>query len=128
MKGAISTTAESIYIGRAKKCLDTLIVQVQTSKAFYDNVKAPIPIVHEVAAGAGEYLECLAIWILWRSRPRFLKRNQVGLKVVLHPRCCHEIAMKGKNGRDAHAETIRPTRLRDSSFGFDKLSVVFLIG
>jgi hypothetical protein len=39
-----------------------------------------IPIVHEVAAGAGEYLECLAIRILWRSRLRFLKRNQVGLK------------------------------------------------
>jgi len=57
-----------------------LIVQMQTSKAFYDNVKASIPIVHEVAAGAGEYLECLAIRILWRSRLRFLKRNQVGLK------------------------------------------------
>ncbi|HXM29539.1 MAG TPA: hypothetical protein VN957_26180, partial [Chthoniobacterales bacterium] len=89
MKGAISTTTESIYIGRAKKYRDTLIVQMQTPKAFYDNVKASIPIVHEVAAGAGEYLECLAIRILWRSRLRFLKRNQVGLKVVLHPLCCH---------------------------------------
>jgi len=41
---------------------------MQTSKAFYDNVKASIPIVHEVAAGAAEYLECLAIRILWRSQ------------------------------------------------------------
>ena len=127
VKSAIPTAAESIYIGRAKKCRDALIVHTQISKAFYDDVKASIPIVHEVAAGAGEYLECLATRILWRSKLRFLKGNQVGLKVVLHPRCCHEIAMKGKNRRNAHAETIRPTRLRDSLFGFDKLSVVFLL-
>jgi hypothetical protein len=57
MKGAIPTTAESIYIGRAEKRLDTLIVQLQTSKSFHDDVKASIPIVHEVTARAGEQLE-----------------------------------------------------------------------
>jgi hypothetical protein len=123
MKGGIPTTAESIYIGRAKKCRDTLIVQMQTSKAFYDNVKASIPIVHEVTAGAGEYLECSAIRILWRRRLRFLKRDQVGLKMMLHPRCCHEIAMKGENRREAHAETIRLPRSWDSSFQFGVRSV-----
>jgi hypothetical protein len=54
MKHAIPTTAESIYIGGAKECLDTLIVQMQTSKTFHDNVKASIPIVHEITPGAGE--------------------------------------------------------------------------
>jgi len=119
MKGAIPATAESIYVGRAEECLDTLIVQMQTSKTFHDNVKASIPIVHEITAGAGEYLEYWAIRVLWRRRLRFLKRNQVGLKVVLHPRRCHEIAMKGKNRREAHAQTIRLPRLWDSSFRFD---------
>jgi len=119
MKGAIPATAESIYVGRAEECLDTLIVQMQTSKTFHDNVKASIPIVHEITAGAGEYLEYWAIRVLWRRRLRFLKTNQVGLKVVLHPRRCHEIAMKGKNRREAHAQTIRLPRLWDSSFRFD---------
>jgi hypothetical protein len=54
MKHAIPTTAESIYIGGAEECLDTLIVQMQTSKTFHDNVKASIPIVHEITPGAGE--------------------------------------------------------------------------
>ena len=54
MKGAIPTPAESIYIGRAEECFDTLIVQMQTSKTLYDNVKASIPIVHEITPGAGE--------------------------------------------------------------------------
>jgi hypothetical protein len=57
MKGTIPTTAESIYIGRAEKPLDTLIVQMQTSKAFHHNVKASIPIVHEITARTGEQLE-----------------------------------------------------------------------
>jgi hypothetical protein len=54
MKGAIPTPAESIYIGRAEECLNALIVQMQTSKAFHDHVKAPVPIVHEITARAGE--------------------------------------------------------------------------
>ena len=54
MKGAIPTTAESIYIGRAEERLYTLIVQMQTSKPFHNNVKTSIPIVHEITARAGE--------------------------------------------------------------------------
>ena len=110
MKCAIPTTAESTYIGRAEERLDTLILQMQTSKAFDNNVKASIPIVHEVTARPGKQLEHCAIRVFFGPRLCVFKGNQVRIKMVLHPRCHDKIAIKGKNWGGAHAKTIRLAR------------------
>jgi len=109
MKGPIPTTAEHINIAGTEEPLNNSVIQLQISEAFHDDVKASVPVVHEITTGTGEYFEYCTVRVLKRASLRFLKRNQVGLKVVLHPLCCHDKAMKRKNRRDAHAETIRPT-------------------
>src|ERR1700758_4209471 len=83
---------------------------MQVLKTFYYNIKASIPIVHEVTARPGKQLEHRAIRVFFGRRLCVFKGNQVRIKMVLHPRCHHKIAMKGKNWGGGHAKTIRLAR------------------
>jgi hypothetical protein len=107
MKHSVAATAESVRIGRLNERFDSWIVQMQGLKTFYYNVEASIPIVHEVTARPGKQLEHCAIRVFFGPRLCVFKGNHVRIKMVLHPRCHHKIAMKGKNGGRAHAKTVR---------------------
>lgn len=79
-------------------------------KTFYYNVKASIPIVHEVTARPGKQLEHCAIRAFFGPRLCVFKGNQVRIKMVLDPSCHDKIAIKGKNWGGSHAKTIRLAR------------------
>lgn len=115
MKGPIPTTAEHINIAGTEEPLNNSVIQLQISEAFHDDVKASVPVVHEITTGTGEYFEYCTVRVLKRASLRFLKRNYIRLKVVLHPSRCHEITMKGKNRGEAHTNTIEQPALRNSS-------------
>ncbi len=115
MEGPIPTTAEHINIARTEEPLDNWVIQLQISEAFHDDVKASVPVVHEITTGTGEYFEYCTVRVLKRGSLRFLKRNYIRLKVVLHPSRCHEITMKGKNRGEAHTNTVEQPALRNSS-------------
>jgi hypothetical protein len=87
--------------GRLPRWLDRLGVIFET---FDHNIKACIPIIHEVTARPREQLECCPIRILLGSRLCVFKGNQIRLKVVLHPRRDYEVTMGGKEGKSSYQD------------------------
>src|ERR1700731_5400410 len=57
MKDAIPTPAERLDIRRRQECVDPGIIHLQIPEASNNDVQARVPIVHEVAAWAGEKFE-----------------------------------------------------------------------
>lgn len=65
MKGPIPTTAEHINIAGTEEPLNNSVIQLQISEAFHDDVKASVPVVHEITTGDPRILR-----VLHGSRPK----------------------------------------------------------